>query len=299
MSFLEIVERISHKFSHEIERTYNHSSGSIPFANKLSFAIELWCLELDIPNNINSYILQGCQIDSVKELTEFIWQEATQDKKTRKKTTLLGEFTTYFTTENELFYRLNSFFNRMKIRSGNMTLIVMLAFVVTAVGYCLYITNQPRQTQQPTRKQEPKQYEYASNPPSPLVQTITKHFLVLVISASQSNFVGSLKAKQRIDFNDGEALYKITKYLWIGSESALNQKKANLNNYLVETGGESEYDINLVYLELKQSDEGFKTNINQLDRYDAFRKLSDLVVNFSLSHRLQMEAYENFEVYNC
>lgn len=107
-----------------------------------------------------------------------------------------------------------------------------------------------------------------------------------------------MKDKRAVDINDAQIFCNVTKYLWIGFESSLNQKKANLKNYSVSTEQESEFVINLIYIELKQSEEGFKPN-DKLDRYDTFRKLPDLVVDFTISPRLQMEAYENFEVYNC
>jgi hypothetical protein len=143
------------------------------------------------------------------------------------------------------------------------------------------------------------------NPPSPTVQApptqrITKQYLVLVVSASQADLLESLQTKGRIDFSDGEALYEITKYLWLGSETDLNQRRASINQYSVSKGEESEYDIYLVYIELNQADERFKSNVDQVDRYDAFRNLADadLEVKFEISPRLQMEAYGNFDVYN-
>jgi len=141
------------------------------------------------------------------------------------------------------------------------------------------------------------------NPPSPTVQApptqrITKQYLVLVVSALQADLLESLQTKRRIDFSEGEALYEITKYLWLGSETDLNQRRASINQYPVSKGEESEYDIYLVYIELNQADERFKSNVDQLDRYDAFRNLADLEVNFELSPRLQMEAYGNLDVYN-
>lgn len=300
MSFVEIVEIISSKVDPDLERIYACPSGKIRFDIKLSYAIQLWCRELEISDNISSYILQGCKLYAVTELTKFIWEEAIQDENPWEEIPIVGRITKFFPNQNNFKYYINLILQQMNIRSGNMRFIAMIAFGVTAVGYCLYITNRQRQVQQikqPNFRQEPKQNEYVSNHPSPLVHTIGKQFLILVISASQADFLESLKAKGAIDIKDAERLYKVTKYLWLGSESVINQKQANLKNYLV-TAGESEFDINLVCLELKQSHEGFKPNINQLDRYDAFRKLPDLVVDFDISPRLQMEAYGDFEVYN-
>ncbi|MEG4341788.1 hypothetical protein QUB70_00680 [Microcoleus sp. A003_D6] len=122
--------------------------------------------------------------------------------------------------------------------------------------------------------------------------------LVLVISASHADFIESLKDKKQIDVSEGEQLYQITRYLWLGSETELSQKRHDINKYSVAQGAESEYNIYLVEIKLKQSDKGFKPNVNQLDRYDAFRKLADLAVDIKVSDRLQIEAYEKLEVYN-
>ncbi len=164
-----------------------------------------------------------------------------------------------------------------------------------------WIKQQEDQSQELTDRAESRQS--VINPPPPPVPTprsqqITNQFLVLVISATQAEFLESLRAKRRIDMSDGERLYEITKYLWLGSKNDFNQGEASINQYSVSEGEESEYDIYLVYFKLKQPDEGFKPNINQLDRYDAFRKLDYLGIDFEISHRLQMEAYGNFEVYN-
>jgi hypothetical protein len=180
------------------------------------------------------------------------------------------------------------------------------AAAVVVVEKCF---KQPKEEQspQPTRTEEPSQYN--PNPPGssiskvqkspiPTPPVITKQFLVLVVSHLQGDFLGSLKAKGRINVNEGEALYEITKYLWLGDESEFSQRKANLNRYLVSEGAESEYDIYLVYIELKKADKGFNSNVNQLDRFDAFRNLANLAVNLTISPRLQMEAYENIGVYN-
>ncbi len=177
----------------------------------------------------------------------------------------------------------------------------LLAGVAIGAATVHWIKQQEDKSQQLTDREESRQS--IINPPPPPVQThrsqpITNQFLVLVISATQAEFLESLQAKRRIDMSDGERLYEITKYLWLGSKTDFYQGEASINQYSVSEGKESEYDIYLVYFELKQPDEGFKPNINQLDRHDAFRKLDDLKIDFKISPRLQMEAYGIFEVYN-
>lgn len=172
-------------------------------------------------------------------------------------------------------------------------------FISAAWNYLISKIASPQQ--QPTLREEPKTYNYRTPThtfQASSVQKTTKQRLVLVVSALQADFIESLRAKGCINYNDGESLYEITKYLWLGSETKFSPRAANIKQYEVSKRQESEYDIYLVCIKLNQPDEGFKSDINQLDRYDAFRKLADLYVEFELSNRLQMEAYENIEVYS-
>jgi hypothetical protein len=303
--FVKILTEISNQVGDEIERRYNRLSSNINFETKLYYAITIWSFRLNIPENITQYIIRGCKLYEVRELTNFIWQEGTTENKLWRIPTPVGEEPRFLRTENKLYQHIKSFFNLMHLRSNDMQIIVLIAFVVTAVGYFVYLLNRQQQ-QQSTRREEPRQYN--SNPssftaqtstvPAPPIQRITKQFLVLVVSASQADFLESLKSKGRINVNDGEELYEMTKYLWLGSETDFNQKRANINQYSISKGQESEYDIYLIYIELNQADEGLKSNVNQLDRYDAFRNLDNLAVSLSISPRLQMEAYGKFDVYS-
>lgn len=80
MTFVEIVERISEKVSNDLERKYNRLSIHISFHTKLSYAIQLWCTELKIDDDITNYIYQGYQLEPVKQITEFCWTEAISEK---------------------------------------------------------------------------------------------------------------------------------------------------------------------------------------------------------------------------
>lgn len=295
------------KLSQVTDQTIRECQGSKYVKEYLSHAIGIWCNQFNMSQDITDYILRGYFQHEIIHLTDYLYKEGTTEKKNWQIPTPLGDTPTIFTIENPFYQHINSLLTRMNIRS-DMKFIVLIAFAITAIGYFIYTLNQQKQ-QQTTRREDPRQYN--PNPPAPSVSTvqtppipippvqrITKQFLVLVVSALQADFLESLKAKGRIDSKDGESLYEITKYLWLGSESEFSKIKANLSQYSVSKGQESEYDICLVYLELKQADEGFTPTVNQLDRYDAFRKLADLSVNLTISPRLQMEAYGNIGVYN-
>lgn len=295
------------KLNQVTAQTIRECQGSKDVREYLSHAIGIWCNQLNMSPDITHYIRTGYYQPEIQRLTHYIREEGRTENKNWKIPTLFGDATTRFTVANPFYQHINALFNRMNIRSGDMKFIVLIAFAITAIGYFIYRLNQPKQ--ETTRGEEPRQYN--PNPLAPTVSTvqtpsiltpsipiITNQFLILVVSHSQADFLKSLQAKERIDFKDGESLYEITKYLWLGSETEYSKIKRNIKEYSVAQGAESEYDIYLVYIELNQADEGFNSNVDQLDRYDAFRKLADLSVNLTISPRLQMEAYGNIEVYN-
>lgn len=134
--------------------------------------------------------------------------------------------------------------------------------------------------------------------PNDSSQRTATQFLVLVVPASKEDFIRSLEAKKHLDLSDGEALYKVTRYLWLGSKTEFDKREDNISQYEVLPVEKSEFDIYFVYIELEEADEGFRPNVNSLDRYDAFRKLGDLSKSYKISPRLKMEAYGNFDIYN-
>lgn len=296
--FVQILNQVAEQTSRQCQ-----GSNTNTVNDYLLCAIRNWCSKLDISEDESNYIQRGYKQQEILNFLFYLYQEGRTEKKTIKIQTPWGE--QGFSVENQFNQHIKVLFFQMNITMSSVKIIVLIAFVVTAVGYFFYKLNQLKK-QQISRREELIQYN--SNPPSftvqaptekePPVQRITKHFLVLVISASQADFLGLLKEKKHIDLSDGEALYEITRYLWLGSENEYSQKIANVNQYSVSQGEESEYNVYLVSIELKQADEGFKPNINQLDRYDAFRKLADLAVDVKVSDRLRIESYEKIEVYN-
>jgi hypothetical protein len=299
--FVEILNQVTAQTSRECQ-------GSKYRREYLSHAIGIWCNQLNISQDITDYILRGYVQPEIIDFTKYIYKEGKTEMNNWTIPTPFGEVPTIFTLENPFYQQINALLNRMNIRGDNIKFIVIIAFAITAIGYFIYILNQPKQ-QQTTRREEPiksnshppvTSISTVQNPPipTPSVQIITKQFLVLVISASQSEFLESLKGKNHIDVSQGEQLYQITRYLWLGSETELSQKIHDINQYSVAKGAESEYNIYLVKIKLEQDEEGFKPNVNQIDRYDAFRKLNDLAVEVKVSERLQIKSYEKLGVYN-
>lgn len=261
-------------------------------------SVRVWCDQLKLDDNIKNYITREYQFYGFTSLINYLYKLWEPEKREEKD--WVGNVK--ITYQKSKLHNLVAFIlNNINVGSQSMEIIVIGAFVVTAVGYWIYILNRGQnQVQQLSLRVEPKQNENPPTIPSLTVnKTINKYFLVLVVSASEAKFLETLQTKSRLDLSDGERLYKITNYLWLGSESEFNQGKTEINNYLVSTREESEYDIHLVYFEIKRLDERFKENINQVDRFDAFRDLANSYISFTVSPRLQMEAYGNFEVYNC
>jgi preprotein translocase subunit YajC len=256
----------------------------------LFVAINIWCKKLDLNKNETDYINNISRGDEVTELGDYLDEE--------------WKFN--FLSRRSKLYDLEVW-NVIKRKDENIKFIVLIAFAITAICYFIYKLDKPKQKQTNPIKET---ITSSNNPsftvqnssdktlPQPPTSIITKQFLVLVVSHEQAGFLELLQAKEPIDFKDGESLYEITKYLWVGSETEYSKIKANISDYSVAKGAESEYDIYLVSIELNQADKGFNSNVDKLDRYDAFHKLADFAVNLTISPRLQMEAYGNIGVYS-
>lgn len=276
--FVQILNELS-------DKVWTKIKDNPKFEHALDYALEEWCNKLNLAQDVSRYIKHQSRNPEIYQVTDDFWKEW-KYAPNKPKSRFLGYFKRYM---NEKIFTLIDFNS-----PNDMTVILLIAFVLTGVGLLYFLLNQ--QQSQNTRTSD---YQLTiPNVSSSPVPKITKQFLVLVVSASQADFIESLESIRRINSNDAEELYRITKYLWLGYESEFYQKIADINRYSVSKGEESEYDIYLVYMELKQADEGFNPSVNQLDRYDAFRKLADLAVNLTISPRLQMEAYGNIEVYN-
>jgi hypothetical protein len=100
--------------------------------------------------------------------------------------------------------------------------------------------------------------------------------------------------------NEGEALYRATQALWIGSEADFF--KSELTNRFSDAHEEQErekfeYDVHFVKIELHNPEPGFYQDASQIDRLDAFRRLSENSGKVEVSPRLSSKAYENTGVY--
>lgn len=273
--FIRTVDEIYFKVKKTIE---NQQQQYRPFKQesfqvKLNYFIEFWCYFLTFPK---------------KEITDFISEE------------------------NELINDVEELFQKTFLRSKDMKtadirMVVLMAFVIVVVAYFYDKLSKSKQVKKSTQKIDetisPSLYPVLSrvstvSPSLAPIQTNFKIILVLVVSATQTPLIDTLKAKNNIDLNDCEKLYEATRYLCQDKETNLKFKWENLQEFIVQSGEESEYDIYLIKIHLYQSDKNFEKDVNQLDRYNAFRNLFNLAVNFEVSPRLYTRAYSYFNVYN-
>ncbi|MGI0482751.1 hypothetical protein ACN4EE_18445 [Geminocystis sp. CENA526] len=129
-----------------------------------------------------------------------------------------------------------------------------------------------------------------------------KNCLILVIRASNISLVNHIKNKGKIDQNDCENLYQSTIYLNYDNEDKFLYEWQQLTNekkfYISNEQEYSDGDIFLIKVKLKNTENRFNPNLDQIERYDAFMNLANLAIDIEVSERLDMEAYEKFNVYN-
>ncbi len=294
--FLQVFNEVSDQVKNEVKKA---PSNGFKFYYALDNAIKFWCQQLKFSQY--NYILNGIKSYKIEDLIDDLWEEW--------KHKPLINLNPFGRSEegSKLFNFTKAIFERINIENNQYTFVVILGFVITAVGYCTYLLESPEQPEKiinsridykPSKPSDDisPNISQVSTPLASVVQPIVKNLLILVVFATQKSIVDSIQAKGEIDYNDCEQLYKATQYLRQDTEDNLLSQWSAINKFnAIE---KSEYDIYLILIELNQVDEGFQKDVNQLERYDAFRKLSDLAVNVQVSPRLQMEAYGIFDVYN-
>lgn len=120
-----------------------------------------------------------------------------------------------------------------------------------------------------------------------------RYSLVLAIPASKEAILSSLY-NAVINQKDYEELYKATQSLGVFETNQV-QLRDQTNQFQVSEA--SEYDMYLVQVDLTQLDPRFGPDQDQMDRYDAFRNLPNLVADIKISSRLTMDVCTFFNLY--
>ena len=303
-SFVEVLNELSEQVKKKLNKTYYFSEALSYSIEALSYSIEAWCGKLELSQQATRYILEWRNSHEVQDLTNSIWKEWHPKEEERWSILQLRyekylEYSKFYNYLDKYCFQLINI-NRDS-KNMNIKFILVLAFVATSVGYFLYLLNQ--QEKEKKEKGITKNVSSSYTDQSPPIQQKVPQFLFLVINARKAEIVETLKKQERIEQNDCETIYRATESLWLGSQNQnkINQKLSDCfspsNQFIVPEGQESEYDVYLVQIKLKESDDGFKQNVDQLDRIDAFRKLTDLSLQVKVSPRLRVEAYQNTGVY--
>lgn len=125
---------------------------------------------------------------------------------------------------------------------------------------------------------------------------------VLVLVVSHQEFETSFNF-QRNNFNvlsknDCKDLYKMTKFLWLGSEEQFYSigfsKWFNKDNGC-GTQESSDYDVRLIKISLKEDRGNFEKGVS--NRLPEFKELSENIIEGTVSDRLPPKAYEYPEFY--
>lgn len=288
--------------SDEVERIEGSGSNT-DFKKKFQIAVDAW----------------GCKLTNDWDDIYREWKTTDQTSSSMLSedlTRILGinwltdYFIEHFTTEAipTIFRRLGipeklgiaNIFNKLNIKNGNMEPIILIAFVTVSTISAISVVN--RFSNSRLRQGNNQIDDKSPRPPVSLpydrerkdTKPDLEYSLVLVIYAAQKNLANSIRQKGRIDIEDSEILYRATQYL-SKNNKPIEDIKNQMNRFHVSE--ESEYDVYLITIKLREDDPRFDKGVNQLDRVDAFRELPDLALSVEVSERLKMEAYADFDIY--
>ena len=284
-SFAQLLDVLSCEVENKVRR---ENKDKLLFRDCLDCAVESWCCKLEFSDEVTCSISQW-QKSETKEITEDIWSEWIP-----KKTNSIWGTQTSISKFRE--YILTKIVNRMNRNINDLNFILLIALVVTGVGYALYLLRQSEKQAPSSKSSQP-----VSTPPFRQEKAYRSWTLVLVINAGQEEIIQSLKTNRRVTQNEVEVLYSATQALWMDSEAAFSKSelKSRFSDAREERESKkSEYDVHFLQIELSKHDPGFCPNVNQIDRLDAFRRLPENSGKVVVSPRLPSKAYENTDVYS-
>ena len=265
----------------------------------LNCAIDSWCREL----SINQHFPQA-STEIIKNKNQWI-----QDNRIYREFLPLYQ-NLLVTTDKKIMGGIGNSFNRLKNISNkdfyhnvqetkeemNVKSIVLIAFVLTGIGLLLYLFN---------KKEDSNKSQYNNQLNNDLAYQPSveeKQVLALLIKSDRyQELIHSLNKNNEKFWQteDASKLYGATQGLWIGAKSKFDQSriKQKLNNCNPVTST-SEYDVHFVKIELDKNDSRFHSDVNPMDRRDAFMELGNKSLQITVSPRLSCKAYENTEFYS-
>jgi uncharacterized protein (DUF2164 family) len=281
--FQKKLAEIEKTVKNEIER----DNAEQVFENAWYYSLRAWCDYYNIPSEAQEIILSWGEEKQVKSFTEntFIQWKPRKERDIFRNEKKIQSYLSQF-LEKYLFEK-----NNMKIT--DLKIILLIAFIVTAIGYFLYY--QSSQSNDSKKLENKQDNDLISSPKK------SQECLILVINALKYKNVSHLATQGKISSDDSEIIYLATESMWLGLKDQipvkLNECFNSTNQFQVPEGEESEYDIYMIKIELEDLDKGFKAEADQLARIDAFRRLPDLSNNIKISDRLKVNAYKDTGVY--
>ncbi|WP_148288430.1 hypothetical protein [Prochlorothrix hollandica] len=185
-------------------------------------------------------------------------------------------------------------------RDMDIKIIVILAFIAVSISYTVWKLQKVKQRIEEQKKQSSSNSQGQNlQVTSTILQTPQnistpkKYSLILAISASKEAVLPALY-NAVITQKDYKELYKATQSMRILETDQIRLQDQTSQFHVAEV---SEYDIYLVKLDLRQKDDRFGPDQDQMDRYDAFQNLPNLVTSIQISSRLTMDVCTFFKLY--
>ena len=260
------------------------------FQENFNYAVDLWLQKLDrlcTPSEVSS--LRN-HIDTSNLYT--LWQQIYQSKDNSQFA--MGSV---FSPGKELINLASRFLSGTNIE---IKIIVILAFISVSTSYMAYKLKEDQQKIEDQKRRDSSNSQDQSLQASSMIPQTSaniiapkRYSLVLAIPASKEAILSSLY-NAVINQKDYEELYKATQSLGVFETNQV-QLRDQTNQFQVSEA--SEYDMYLVQVDLTQLDPRFGPDQDQMDRYDAFRNLPNLVADIKISSRLTMDVCTSFNLY--
>lgn len=285
-SLVLYIESISNQALKRPNRGYKSS-----FEEDFNYAVNLWLKYLFDPNDSTEVDALVASITYTHGFFEF-WKEIYSQS---------NSILSFGSAPGKILYSLI-----LRLSGGSnmdMKIIVVLALIAVSTSYTVLKLQKLKQRVEEPKRQDSSNSQHQNFQVPPTVpqksQNIPipkKYSLIVAISASKEAVFSAL-SNDVANKRSYEELYKATQSLSIFQTEQVQLQDQTSKFNVAEASEYSEYDVYLVKLDLRQRDDRFGPNQDQMDRYDAFRNLPNLVTSIDVSKRLTMDVCTFFKLY--
>ncbi len=268
------LSKVFAKAKTELESASSHGNGNwVDESDAVDHAVGFWCREIGYPNLHKEEVVDNYKsFFGNKDIVGWSYQIyralliATNNRLMR----ILSQFTKIPLEQIKEEDFKENVSEAKKETMGKIELVVLISFVLTAIGITVYFLKKNKNNQ---KVRQPSHYPAGSTPYS---QPAEKYILFLVLDAEGSEtVVEQIRDSARIELAHPRTLSSssILQGMWYGKQSDFVKTGLGNIGHNSSQRPQSEYDVYSIQIEMDRYYPGFDSGSSSIDRLEAFERM--------------------------